>query len=76
MEKVSLKSFDTVVAVARSWLEAEDGDKGVILHDTSGKLWKANPSSDWPEGEFTNLMGRVADLEGAYKQLPFYSLGP
>ena len=70
MQKVSLKSFDAVVAVARAWLEAEDHTGRVSVHATAGKVWKANLSGDWPKGEFSNLLGRVADFKGAYKQLP------
>ena len=72
-EKVSLKSLDTVVAVSRAWLESKVDDDNVVFHDTSGKRWQSNLSKDWSGESFTDPMGRVADLKGAYQQLPAHS---
>ena len=72
-EKVTLKNFDTVVAVTRAWLEAESSQGVASFYDSAGKVWKADLSEEWPPGEFGNLVGRVADLKGAYKQLPCHA---
>ena len=71
-EKVSLKSLDTVVAYARAWLEATDDSGQVRVHDTAGKVWTAWLEESWGR-DWSNLVGRVADLKGAYKQLPRHS---
>ena len=68
-EKVSLKSLDTVVAVSRALLESPSDDGSVIVHDTAGRQWRASLSEEWSRESFTDLVGRVADLKGAYKQL-------
>ena len=72
-EKVSLKSLDTVVAVSRALLESPSDDGSVVIHDTSGRQWRANLSEEWSKESFTDLVGRVADLKGAYKQLACHS---
>ena len=68
-EKVSLKSLDTVVAYSRAWMESADQSGRIKIHDTSGKVWTSIVDPSW-QGSFQDLVGRVADLKGAYKQLP------
>ena len=73
VEKIELKSLDTVVALSRAWLESiEDGRDGecqVKFTDTAGKVWRTELSPEWRRDDFIDLVGRVADLKGAYKQL-------
>ena len=45
----------------------------VLVHDTSGKVWKAALDESWSAKEWLDLAGRVADLKSAYKQLPRHS---
>ena len=71
-EKVSLKSLDTVVTFSRAWLEATGDGRQVRVNDTAGKVWTTWLEESWGN-EWTDLVGRVADLKGAYKQLPRHS---
>lgn len=72
-EKVSLKNIDSIVTVSRAWLESVDSSDEVMFHDTAGKTWNAPLNPEWGKQRWTDLAGRVADLKGAYKQLPRHS---
>ena len=72
-EKVSLKSLDSVVACARAWLESADDSRQVKIHDLAGKVWTSWLDQSWSKDDWEDLFGRVADLKGAYKQLPRHS---
>ena len=69
-EKVTLKSLDTVVALSRAWLASDAGDGQVVVHDSAGRKLVAPLHPGWLDGKWSDLVGRVADLKGAYKQLP------
>jgi len=55
-EKISLLSIDHVVAWSRAWASA-------------GELWACWLHEGWCLATWTDLVGRVADLKGAYKQV-------
>ena len=72
-EKISLKSIDTVVATAKAWLSCVDDEGKIELHDSSGKILRGWLHPDWTMCGWKDLVGRVADLKSAYKQLPVHS---
>jgi len=69
-EKVSLKGVDQIVAWSRAWIEAVALDGSVRLVDTAGKVWQGSLHKSWTQQSWKHLVGRVADLKSAYKQLP------
>ena len=69
-EKVSLFSIDQVVTWARAMNIAVDwSDRTFSITDTSGRTWKTPLHDDWTRDTWGKLLGRVADLKSAYKQL-------
>ena len=67
-EKVSLFGTDQIV----SWAKVKDqctNDRLVELTDTAGQVWSIRLADDWDESEWKTVLGRVADLKSAYKQL-------
>ena len=66
-EKVALHCVDNVVAWSRAWLEAVDKIGKVYLEDSAGAGWSGRLHGDWAGSEWTDLKGRVTDLENAYK---------
>ena len=69
-EKIDMKNLDQVVAYARAWADAVGSDRELMIRDTSGKVWRGRLHDEWSLEEWTKLVGRVADLKNAYKQLP------
>ena len=53
-------------------IETQPSLTQVVITDTSGKVWSTELHRDWSEEDWRNLVGRVADLKGAYKQLPVF----
>eukprot|EP00973_Karenia_brevis_P067068 9327730-Karenia_brevis.AAC.1 len=64
--------LDNVVQWSRAWHDAvgETGEMNTL--DESGKIKRSTIHDGWGAGGFTNLVGRVADLKTAYKQLPLH----
>lgn len=69
-ERVRMKNLDQVVSWSRAWLEAAGRDREFSLLDSSGAEWRERLHEDWGERDWMCLVGRVADLKQAYKQLP------
>ena len=65
-----MKGVDQVVAWARAWLHAADEDRKVEILDAAGKTWRGALHKDWSLEAWKDLVGRVADLKSAFKQLP------
>ena len=68
-EKVSLKSDEHVLAWARAWAGSAEQDRSLSLTLDSGELWTTDLHEQWTIAEWSSLLGRVADLKSAYKQL-------
>ena len=56
---------------ARAIKEGEKKDRCFRCRDTSGKVWECDLHEGWKDG-WSDLVGRVADLKSAYKQLPVH----
>ena len=69
-EKAQMKGMDQIVAWSRAWVESQTSDDQVEFTDTSSKRRTCALHPDWGKDEWRNLVGRVADLRKAYKQLP------
>ena len=72
-EKVQIHNIDQVVAWARIWydcLKERDGRLCISITDTSGKVWFTYLHEDWTADTWLAVLGRVADLKSAYKQMP------
>jgi len=69
-EKVLMKNLDQVVAWSRAWAEGVASGSRLQLVDSAGYLWDEPLDRDWGEEGACRLVGRVADLKQAYKQLP------
>jgi len=69
-EKISLKGVEQVAAWARAWLGAVGDDRSVQFTDTSGRQWSGTLHAEWSIRTWRKIVGRVADLKSAYKQLP------
>ena len=68
-ERVSMLGVDHVVSWSRAWLEAEVGEGSIEVNTSGGEVWSGKMHSSWKDGEWSDLVGRVADLKSAYKQL-------
>ena len=64
-----MKGVDQIVAWARAWAHSTTDNK-ITLTDFGGKAHHYELHKDWTVSEWLNLVGRVADLKKAYKQLP------
>ena len=69
-EKVLMLGLDQVVSWSRAWTGSVDAERTLRLKDSGGKCYETWLSDEWSGDEFVNLVGRVADLKSAYKQLP------
>ena len=73
VERVVLKGLDQVATWLRAWLDTAGridtvSRRGSFL-DTSGRVWEFVLAPDWSISAWVDLVGRVADLRSAYKQL-------
>ena len=68
-ERVNLLSADHVVAWSRAWIEAVKDDQTIEIFDTSGFRWTGELHCSWSADGWRSLVGRVADLKSAYKQI-------
>ena len=69
-QKVSLKGLDHVVVWARARLQAVDDDGWFYLEDEEGGVWQGWLHHSWTLQQWRSVVGRVADLKSAYKQVP------
>ena len=68
-EKVVLRGLDDVVATSRLLGSCVDWDaKSVEVPMSNGQVWSGPLGPDWTEETLLELLGRCADLSGAYKQ--------
>ena len=67
--KVGMIGIDHVVSWSRAWLEAVKDDGSVDILDNLGGRWRGILHSSWTIEEWRKLVGRVTDLENAYKQI-------
>jgi len=71
-QKVSMKGVDDVVTIAKARLESASDDGGFSVQDDGGVWWNGQMHAEWMPGEWCTIVGRVADLKSAYKQLPIH----
>ena len=71
-EKVLMLGIDQVVSWSRAWAGSGASDEYLTLKDSGGKAYHPYVHPEWVEGEVANLVGRVADLKSAYKQLAIH----
>jgi hypothetical protein len=69
-EKAHMKGLDQIVAWARAWVDSRSADGRVVFTDTASKTSSTTLHNEWGEDGWTSVLGRVADLKKAYKQLP------
>ena len=69
-EKISMLGVDQVVGWAKAWCESTSDDRSVSLLDSAGQRYSGWLHEDWELDDWRHLLGRVADLKNAYKQLP------
>eukprot|EP00973_Karenia_brevis_P085910 11915827-Karenia_brevis.AAC.1 len=71
-EKISLNGLDDVIARARCWMEAIESAVGQVatFFDKDDEQWAGPVHPDWKDDAGLELVGRVADLKSAYKQMP------
>ena len=67
-EKASMRGVDQVVAWSRAWAHSISGDK-VVFTEIGGAKHEFVLHKDWTKSSWLDLVGRVADLKKAYKQL-------
>ena len=65
-----MRGLDHVVAWAKARLEAVSDTREFALQDETGEWWTGALHKDWSVNEWRSMVGRVADLKSAYKQLP------
>ena len=68
-QKVAMKGLDDVVAVTKARLESFSDDRFFALEDDDGNWWEGEIHEEWSKDDWSDLVGRVADLKSAYKQL-------
>jgi hypothetical protein len=68
-ERISLFSVDHVVSWSRAWLEAVSDDGDIRVLQSDGAAWTGKLHASWTVARWSNIVGRVADLKNAYKQL-------
>ena len=69
-QKIAMKGLDDVVAISKARLESFSDDKYFALEDDEGGWWEGEIHEEWSKDDWSDLVGRVADLKSAYKQLP------
>ena len=68
-EKLALLSVDHVVAWSRALMEAARDDGSFKVVDSNNQVWAGQLHSAWTVSKWRSLVGRVADLKNAYKQI-------
>ena len=71
-EKVLMLGLDQVVSWTRAWAGSEGTAREISLKDSGGKVYRTWVHPEWGTGGFSDLVGRVADLKSAYKQLAIH----
>ena len=69
-EKLQLLSIDHVVSWARAWLSSVSEDRTYEILDSEGMKWQTEINNEWSVEDWKDMVGRVADLANAYKQVP------
>ena len=64
--------LDQIVSWTRAWTGAEAVDGSLTLKDSGGKVYRPAVHHEWAESGCLDLVGRVADLKSAYKQLAIH----
>jgi hypothetical protein len=70
-EKISMLGVDHVVSWAKAWVIGHMVPGKFEVTDSTGVNWTCKTSAEWSKG-YGRLVGRVADLANAYKQLPVH----
>eukprot|EP00973_Karenia_brevis_P070458 9794954-Karenia_brevis.AAC.1 len=65
-------SLDQVVEWSRAWQDAVKKDNSLETLNSARKIHGSNLHREWGDIGFSDLVGRVADLKSAYKQLPLH----
>eukprot|EP00973_Karenia_brevis_P057531 8001880-Karenia_brevis.AAC.1 len=65
-------SLDQVVEWSRAWQDAVKEDKSFETLNSAGRIHGSKLHLEWGDIGFCDLVGRVADLKSAYKQLPLH----
>ena len=68
-EKVDLRGLDQVVAWAREWQFSVGSDRSVNILLDDGEVLSGTLAAELEDLDARQLVGRVLDLKGAYKQL-------
>jgi hypothetical protein len=68
-ERITMLGIDHVVAWSRARVESQVDSEHFEVLDTSGQRWTCRFHESWKGGMWTALVGRVADLANAYKQV-------
>ena len=68
--KTSMLGVDQVVWWAKAWCENTSDDRFVSLLDSAGQRYSGWLHEDWELDDWRQMLGRVAYLKNAYKQLP------
>ncbi len=69
-EKIQMKGVDQIVSWTKAWAQSECERGRVQVLDSAGRKWVGQLSDGWGPSGWRDLVGRVADLQKAYKQLP------
>ena len=67
--KLVLRRVDEVAAIAATWIKAVKDDRKIIIQLPGGARLEGTLHEDFSIDDASALMGRLADLECAYKQL-------
>ena len=71
-QKVSMKGLDHVVHLSRARLQSVNELGDFHITDDLGNAWSGKLHPGWTPESWRTLVGRVADLKAAYKQLPVH----
>jgi len=67
--RLRMNGVETVVALARAWIESVSVDRKFSLTDEEGTVWQGVLHEGWTPQSWKKLVGRLTDLKSAYKQL-------
>ncbi len=70
-EKISMLGVDHVVSWSKAWVLGHRTPGKFQVTDNTGVCWECYRNVGWRHGD-GRLVGRVADLANAYKQLPVH----
>lgn len=71
-QKVSMKGLDHVVNLTRARLQSVNELGQFNISDDCGGCWSGSLHPEWTPDSWRSIVGRVADLKSAYKQLPVH----